>query len=286
MEHTTLHLLYSRFVYKFLYDIGAVPKECGPEPYKKRTSHGMILGEGGEKMSKSRGNVVNPDDVVKEYGADVFRTYEMFMGPFDQAIAWDTDGVKGVKRFLEKVIDLQKKLKTQNSKLKTATQNPRLESLLHKTIKKVSEDIENMRFNTAIATLMILVNEMSKEQKLSVISYQLLVILLSPLAPHFAEEMWCKLNEIAEDKWTNKDSIFNQKWPTYDEKLCKDEEVSLVIQVNGKLRQTLTVAADIVEKEAIQLAKTDEKIQKYLEGHEIVKTIFVPGKLVNLVIRE
>lgn len=265
MEHTTLHLLYSRFVYKFLYDIGAVPKSCGSEPYKKRTAQGMVLGEGGIKMSKSKGNVINPDGFVQEYGADTIRLYELFMGPFDQAIPWDTKGVIGVRRFLDKVWSLLEKL--------NEDKNDDLERLLHKTIKKVSEDIETMDFNTAISQMMIFVN------KAEAISKQVLakfLLVLAPFAPHLAEEMWQELG--------NKDSIFKENWPDYDQKLIKDDNINLVIQVNGKVRDMLSVPAGISEAEAKKLALASEKVRKYLDGQEPKKIIFVKGKLVNLVV--
>jgi leucyl-tRNA synthetase len=282
MEHTTLHLLYSRFWYKFLYDIGIIPKECGAEPYKKRTSHGMILGEGGIKMSKSKGNVVNPDDVVKEHGADVLRMYEMFMGPFDQAIPWDTKGVEGINRFLKKIYKLSDKLQistrqlTDKTQTNSKSQNSKLENLLHKTIKKVTQDIENLRFNTAISAMMILLNEFEKEKEIDIIHYSLFIILLSPFAPHLAEELWEKLG--------HKDSIFRQSWPKYDEALARDEEIELVIQINGKVRDKITVSADISETQAKEKALASEKIKKWLDGKEPKKIIFVRGKLVSIVI--
>ena len=266
MEHTTLHLLYSRFIYKFLYDIGVVPKECGSEPYKKRTAHGMILGEGGVKMSKSKGNVINPDKYVEEYGADTVRVYEMFMGPFDQAIAWDDKGVVGVYRFLQKVWKLQSKCKEQ------LAGNRRIERLVHQTIKKVSEDIERMKFNTAVSQLMILVNEMEKESELRVADYQLLIKLLSPFAPHMCEELR-----------GGGDSVVNEKWPKYDGRLAEETEIELVIQVNDKVRDKITVAAGITEDEAKRVARASGKVNKWLEGKEPKKMIYVPGKLVNIV---
>jgi leucyl-tRNA synthetase len=270
MEHNTLHLLYSRFIYKFLWDIGAVPKELGSEPYKKRTSHGMILGEGGVKMSKSKGNVINPDEVVKEYGADVLRTYEMFMGPFEQAIPWDTKGLMGVKRFLEKVWNLQYK------NLESRTQNPELESLIHKTTKKVSEDIEALKFNTAVSQLMILANYLDKEKELSIIYYSLFLILLSPFAPHLAEELWSRAGF--------KGMILEQAWPKFNPKLVKEKKISLLIQINGRVRDKIQMEAGILQKEAEVVAKKSEKAKKYLEGKKIRKTIFVSDKLINFVI--
>lgn len=277
MEHITLHLLYSRFWYKVLYDIGVIPKECGVEPYKKRTSHGMILGDGGEKMSKSKGNVINPDEVVKQYGADTFRMYEMFMGPFDQAIPWDTKGVVGVKRFLEKVWNIfDKKITKCNRKNGKCDDVPEgLQKIVNQTIKKVGEDIENMRFNTAISQMMILVNFLGKLESIPVPALERLLLILSPFAPHISEELWAKLG--------NKESIFKESWPKYDKNMIKDETINLVVQVNGKLRDTIEVDADISEDEAKKLARENEKIKKWVEGKEIVKEIFVKGKLINIV---
>jgi len=278
MEHTTLHLLYSRFWYKFLYDIGVIPKECGDEPYKKRTSHGLILGEGGEKMSKSRGNVVNPDDVVARFGADTMRVYEMFMGPFDQAIPWDEKGIIGIFRFLERVWRLQNKLKTKNTNNKDKIQNVKLERLAHQTIKKVGEDIEQMKFNTAVSALMILANAMANEKIISRAMWENFLKIFAPFAPHITEELWEKLG--------NKKSIHLEKWPVYDSALITEEEVSLVVQVNGKLRDTIKVRADISEEEAKKVAMESEKIKKWIEGKEIKKMIFVKGKLINIVINK
>lgn len=272
MEHTTLHLLYSRFVYKFLYDIGAVPEECGPEPYKKRTAHGMILGEGGVKMSKSKGNVINPDEYIEKYGADTIRVYEMFMGPFDQAIAWDDKGVIGVYRFLNRVWDLQIKVKKRDE----IEKDKGVVRLLHQTIKKVTEDIENMRFNTAIAQMMILVNEMEKSEDIPSSVWEKFVLILSPFAPHLAEEMWQRLG--------HKHSLAFESWPEYDESLIQAEEIELVVQVNGKVRDKFKVPADISEEEAKQKALSSDKVQKWLAGNEPKKVIYVKGKLVNVVV--
>ena len=270
-EHTTLHLLYSRFWYKFLYDIGVAPN---PEPYKKRTSHGIVLAEDGRKMSKSFGNVVNPDDIVKEYGADTLRIYEMFMGPFDQGISWNTQGVKGVFRFLERVWRLNSKIKSQKSKLQL--KNQKLERLIHKTIKKIDEDLENTKFNTAVSALMILVNEMEKEQAIPITYYQSLLILLSPFAPHITEELWHQLG--------HEDSIHNQVWPKYDSKLVKEETITLIVQINGKVRDKIEVEADISEEKAKKLTLEREKVKKWIEGKETKKIVFVPGKLINIVV--
>ena len=271
MEHTTLHLLYSRFVYKFLWDIGVVPKVIGPEPYKKRTSHGMILGGGGVKMSKSKGNVINPDDVIKEYGADTLRVYEMFMGPFEEAIAWDSKGVKGARRFLDKVWKLKRKV---NKGLRI--RNQELKRLVHKTIKKVSEDIENLKFNTAVSSLMILVNEMEKQEKVSLKYYSLFLILLSPFAPHLSEEIWSELGR--------KRSIFLQKWPKYDPKLIKEETFTLVIQINGKVRAKIETDINISGEKAKKLALSQQKIKNWIGRNKIKKTIFIKNKLINIVI--
>ncbi len=256
MEHNNLHLLYSRFWYKFLYDIGAIPKECGDEPYKKRTSHGLILGEGGEKMSKSRGNVVNPDDIVARFGADTLRVYEMFMGPFEQAIPWDEKGVVGVFRFLERVWRLSDKVR------KSESQKVELERLLHQTIKKVGEDIEAMKFNTAVSALMILTNEMAAQEELPITNYQLLITLLAPFAPHLAEELWEKIG--------NKKSVHLAEWPKYDPRLIIEKEVDLVIQVNSKVRSTVKAKADVSEKEAKEIAIE----KKLVDKKNIIKTFF------------
>ncbi len=270
MEHTTLHLLYSRFIYKFLWDIGEVPKELGPEPYKKRTSHGLVLAEGGVKMSKSKGNVLNPDDVVKQYGADTLRVYEMFMGPFDQAIAWDTKGVRGVYRFLQKTYKLQ--FKVQSAKCKVNE----LEKLLHKTIKKASEDIEAMKFNTAVSALMILVNEMEKEKEIPKDIFEKFLLILSPFAPYIAEELW--------GEGEKKESIFLQEWPKYDENLIQEKVAKIIVQINGKVRGMVEIERDAVEQDVLKLAKSDQKTSKWLSEKEIKKVVFVPNKLINFVI--
>jgi leucyl-tRNA synthetase len=279
MEHSTLHLLYSRFIYKFLWDIGAVPKVLGPEPYKKRTSHGVILAQSGSKMSKSKGNVITPDEVIEQYGADTLRIYEMFMGPFEETITWDAKGVKGARRFLEKVwLLVTSKFKNKNSKLKSGTKNnnKNLDRLLHKTIKKVGEDIENLRFNTAISALMILVNEMSNHFIVNLQQLKNLLLILAPFAPHITEELWHNLGA--------KNSIHIQSWPKYDEKLIKEETFTLIIQINGKIRDKIEIRTDISEKEAKELALSSEKIKKWIAGQEIKKTIFIPRKLINIVL--
>ena len=268
MEHTTLHLLYSRFIYKFLWDIGVVPKSVGPEPYKKRTSHGIVLGKGGIKMSKSKGNVINPEEIVKEYGADTMRVYEMFMGPFEQMIPWDTKGVIGARRFLERVWRLQYKI---NQKSKIKNQN-----VIQKAIKKVGEDIENLKFNTAVSALMILANEMDKQKEIPLILYSKLLILLSPFASHLTEELWQRAGL--------KGLCSQQRWPKYDSKLIKEEKITLIIQINGKVRDKIEVEPGISEAEAQKIALSQNKVLKWTKGKEIKKTIFVPGKLINFVL--
>ena len=267
MEHTTLHLLYSRFWHKFLYDIGKVPT---PEPYAKRTSHGMILGANGEKMSKSRGNVVNPDDVVNEYGADTMRLYEMFIGDFEKAAPWKTESVRGCRRFLERYWNLQDCVKGDGMSQK-------LESSFHKTIKKVSEDTENLKFNTAIAALMALMNEIAAEGSITKEELRIYTILLNPFAPHITEEVWSNLGFSG--------MVCESEWPKYDEAKCKDDTVEIVLQVNGKLRMRVNVAADISKEDAIALAKSEKKIVDEISGKNIVKEIYVPGKLVNIVVK-
>jgi leucyl-tRNA synthetase len=268
MEHTTLHLLYSRFWHRFLYDIGAVP--C-PEPYVKRTSHGMILGENGEKMSKSRGNVINPDDIVAEIGADAFRLYEMFMGAFDQAIPWSTQGARGCFRFLERVWKLQDMVTDEKA------ESDALKAVLHETIKKVSDDYERMKFNTAIAAMMSLVNEIYAKGTLSRGDISVLLRLLNPVAPHITEEMWQRLE--LSDKM-----VIRESWPEFDEKATVKAELELAVQICGKLKGRITVpaAATAAETEAIALA--DEKIKALIEGKTVRKVIVVPGKIVNIVV--
>ncbi len=274
MEHTVLHLLYSRFWHKFLYDQKLVPTA---EPYAKRISHGMILGSDGEKMSKSRGNVHSPDEIIEKLGADTLRVYEMFIGPFDQSASWNEGGVEGVRRFLEKVERLSEKELFDCTGGKCATiVSPEFKRTVHKTIKKVTEDLANFRFNTAVSALMIFVNEAQKQEQLPRAAFSKFLTLLAPFAPHLAEELWEKLG--------NKESIHTQAWPDYNPDLAKDDTIALVIQVNGKLRDTIDVAADISKEEALELAKKSEKIAKWLEGKEPKKEIFVPGKLVNLVV--
>jgi leucyl-tRNA synthetase len=281
MEHTTLHLLYSRFIFKFLWDIGAVPKSIGSEPYMKRTSHGMVLGEGGIKMSKSKGNVINPDQVVKDFGADTLRIYEMFMGPFDQAIPWDTKGVIGSRRFLERIYNLISNFKFQISNLKGKTeikiQNSELDAILHKTIKKVSEDIEAMRFNTAVSALMILINAFTeKQENLTKDNIKNLLLILSPFAPHLAEELW--------EVMKFKGMACQQAWPKFDEKLIVSEKVLLIVQVNGKVRDKIEANSGLLQADAEKLVNESEKIKVHLEGKQIRKIIYIKDKLINIVI--
>ena len=269
MEHTTLHLLYSRFWHKFLYDIKVVPT---PEPYAKRTSHGMILGENGEKMSKSRGNVVNPDDIVKEYGADTMRLFEMFIGDFEKAAPWSAAGIRGCRRFVERYWNLQDIL------VKDGGIRASLETPFHKTIKKVGEDIENLKFNTAIAALMSLINDIYDSGSITPEELKVFTILLNPFAPHVTEEVW-SLNMLGEEM------VCQQQWPAYDEDKCKDETIEIVVQVNGKVRGKLSMPADVAKDAAVSAAKADEKICAAIGGKTILKEIYVPGKLVNLVVK-
>jgi leucyl-tRNA synthetase len=267
-EHITLHLLYSRFIYKFLYDIKVAPTS---EPYQKRTSHGVVLAEDGRKMSKSLGNVVNPDDIVEEYGADTLRVYEMFMGPFDQSIAWSQDSLNGVFKFLNKVWGLALDCKENKKSSKEVT------SALHKLNKKVEEDIEEMKFNTAVASFMEFTNLASANKKeVGKDILEKFLILLSPFAPHITEELWQMIG--------NKKSIFEEKWPKYDKKHIKEEKVTLIIQINGKVRDKIEVKSGISEKEAKKLALESKKVQNWLEGKEVKKVIFAGGKIINFVI--
>ena len=269
MEHTTLHLLYSRFWHKFLYDIGVVPTK---EPYAKRTSHGMILGENGEKMSKSRGNVVNPDDIVNEYGADTMRLYEMFIGDFEKAAPWSQASIRGCRRFVERYWNLQNNL-IDGDKIR-----PELESAFHKTIKKVGEDIENIKFNTAIAALMALINDISNIKSINKEELRIFSILLNPFAPHVTEEVYeaCKLGD---------GILAEAKWPEYDESKCVDDTVEIVVQVNGKIKAKLNVPVDASKDELLTFAKADEKVQAATDGMNIIKEIVVPKKLVNIVVK-
>lgn len=269
MEHTTLHLLYSRFWHKFLYDIGVVPT---PEPYAKRTSHGMILGENGEKMSKSRGNVVNPDEIVDEYGADTMRLYEMFIGDFEKAAPWSKASIRGCRRFVERYWNLQNVL-IDGDKIR-----PELESAFNKAIKKVGEDIENIKFNTAIATLMALINDISNVKSINKEELRIFSILLNPFAPHVTEEVYeaCKLGN---------GILAEAEWPEYDESKCVDESVEIVVQVNGKIKAKLNIPVDADKDAVLDLAKNDENVKKAIDGMKIIKEIVVPKKLVNLVVK-
>ena len=265
MEHTTLHLLYSRFWHKFLYDQGVVPT---PEPYQKRTSHGMILGENGEKMSKSRGNVVNPDDIVQEYGADTLRTYEMFIGAFDLAASWSEDGVKGCRRFLDRVWKLQDLMTDEEGYSKD------LETKMHQTIKKVSNDFENLKYNTAIAAMMTLLNDFYKKGSITRGELKTLIILLNPVAPHITEEMWQIIG--CEGR------VYQQTWPEFDEAKTVESSVEIAVQINGKVKGTLGIQKDDPKDQVI--AKAKEVIADKLTGN-IVKEIYVPGRLVNIVVK-
>ena len=269
MEHTTLHLLYSRFWHKFLYDIGVVPT---PEPYAKRTSHGMILGENGEKMSKSRGNVVNPDEIVDEYGADTMRLYEMFIGDFEKAAPWSKASIRGCRRFVERYWNLQSVL-IDGDKIR-----PELEGAFNKAIKKVGEDIENIKFNTAIATLMALINDISNVKSINKEELRIFSILLNPFAPHVTEEVYeaCKLGN---------GILAEAEWPEYDESKCVDESVEIVVQVNGKIKAKLNIPVDTDKDAVLDLAKNDENVKKAIDGMKIIKEIVVPKKLVNLVVK-
>lgn len=269
MEHTTLHLLYSRFWHKFLYDIGVVPT---PEPYAKRTSHGMILGENGEKMSKSRGNVVNPDEIVDEYGADTMRLYEMFIGDFEKAAPWSKASIRGCRRFVERYWNLQSVL-IDGDKIR-----PELEGAFNKAIKKVGEDIENIKFNTAIATLMALINDISNVKSINKEELRIFSILLNPFAPHVTEEVYeaCKLGN---------GILAEAEWPEYDESKCVDESVEIVVQVNGKIKAKLNIPVDADKDAVLDLAKNDENVKKAIDGMKVIKEIVVPKKLVNLVVK-
>ena len=266
MEHTTLHLLYSRFWHRFLSDIGVVPTE---EPYAKRTSHGMILGENGEKMSKSRGNVVNPDDIVRDYGADAMRVYEMFMGDFEKAAPWSMSSIKGSKRFLEKVFAFSDMLTDGDE------YSNELETEFHKTVKKVTEDIEGLKMNTAIAALMSLLNEIYAKGSINRAEMKTYLLLLNPFAPHITEELWQQCDF---------EGMLNEaSWPVYDEKKCVDATVELAVQVCGKIRARINVPADISSADAIALAKQQETVSREIEGKNIIKELYVPGRLINIV---
>ncbi|MFA5936283.1 MAG: class I tRNA ligase family protein [Candidatus Paceibacterota bacterium] len=316
MEHTTLHLLYSRFWHKFLYDLKLVPTR---EPYKKRTSHGMILGEGGVKMSKSLGNVVNPDDIIKTYGADTLRVYEMFMGPFEEAVAWSTESIIGSRRFIEKVwrignritsqtnADLTQnnadeiknkntaKIQRQSALSQRQSANFSLEKLLNKTIKKVSEDIENMRFNTAISAMMIFVNNVDaqinadltrtdaeKKLVLNIEHWKLFLKLLAPFAPHITEELYAQRQSALSQRQSAGSSIHLSQWPKWDENLVKDEEVKIAVQINGKVRTEILIQTDEKEEEVKKKALTNETVLKYIPNGSPKKIIYVKNRIINI----
>ena len=268
MEHTTLHLLYSRFWHKFLYDQGVVPTK---EPYQKRTSHGMILGENGEKMSKSRGNVVNPDDIVNEYGADTLRTYEMFIGAFDLSASWSEDGVKGCRRFLDRVWKLQDILVDGDS------YSADMETKMHQTIKKVSNDFENLKFNTAIAAMMALLNDFYKKGQINKAEFATLITLLNPVAPHITEELWQKLGHT--------DYLYQQTWPEYDETKTVESTVEIAVQVNGKVKAKLNVSLDDTQEAVKEKVFAASSVQAAVDGKNIVKEIYVKGKIYNIVVK-
>jgi len=273
-EHAVLHLLYARFWHKVLYDNNLVSTR---EPFKSLKNQGLILSEDGRKMSKSLGNVVNPDEIVKMYGADTLRIYEMFMGPFEQEKAWNTNAVEGIYRFLQKIWRLYDK-KLIDCGNNCSNKFGDFPNTLHKTIKKVTLDIENFKFNTAISQIMIFVNTAQKLEELPKNAMKIFCKLISPLAPHLAEEIWHK-------KLNNKDTITFEVWPTWNEEMTKDNEVNMGIQINGKLRGKICVSMDISKEEVLNLAKSNEKIQKWIKDKEIIKEIFIPGKLISIVVK-
>ena len=268
MEHTTLHLLYSRFWHKFLYDMGVVPTA---EPYRKRTSHGMILGENGEKMSKSRGNVVNPDDIINEFGADTLRTYEMFIGAFDMAASWSQNGVKGCRRFLERVWKLQELVVPGDSYSKE------FETKMHQTIKKVSGDYEGLKFNTGIAALMALLNDFYGAKRINMAEFRTFLILLNPVAPHITEELW--------ETAGFEGHLYEAKWPEYDEEKTVEKSITIAVTVNGKVRGKVTIALDEDEESVKEKAHAEAGVKKFLEGKNIFKEIYVKNKILNIVVR-
>jgi leucyl-tRNA synthetase len=268
-EHTYMHLLYARFFTKAMKRIGLVDFD---EPFLKLRHQGMVLDKEGKKMSKSKGNVINPDSMVEKFGADSVRAYMLFAAPLEDEVMWNEDNIVGVRRFLDKVWNLQEKVVSENE-----SSDKKIVSLLHKTIKKVTDDIENFRFNTAISQMMILVNAMEKEEKISKADYELLLIILAPFAPHITEEIW-------NEKLEHNESVFVSTWPIYNSALAQDDEIEMVVQVNGKVRERLMVAHDVTEDEAKETALESEKIRAFTEGKEIKKIIFVPGKLINIVV--
>ncbi len=268
MEHTTLHLLYSRFWHKFLYDIGVVPTK---EPYAKRTSHGMILGTNGEKMSKSKGNVINPDDIVQEFGADAFRVYEMFMGPFDQTAPWSMESIRGCMKFLDRVWNMQDFL------VEGDEYSDKFEKMMHKAIQKVSNDIEEMKFNTSVATFMTMVNEFYKAKTINKAEYKTFLQLLNPFAPHMTEEIYERIGEKA--------TIANTKWPEYDEAKTIEDKIEIPVQINGKLKATISINRDADQDEIKQSVNTNETIQNAISGKNVVKEIYVKNKIYNIVVK-
>ena len=268
MEHTTLHLLYSRFWNKFLYDIGVVPNS---EPYQKRTSHGMILGSNGEKMSKSKGNVINPDDIVKEFGADTFRVYEMFMGPFDQTAAWSMESIRGCGKFLDRVWNMQEILVDGDE------YSEKHEKMMHKAIKKVTSDIEEMKFNTSVAEFMKMTNEFYKDKMINKAEYKTFLQLLNPFAPHITEELFSILGE--------KSTINETPWPKYDETKTIDDEIEIPVQINGKLKAVVLVSKEATQEEIKKVVDNNETIQNILNGKQVIKEIYVKGKIYNIVVK-
>jgi leucyl-tRNA synthetase len=268
-EHATRHLIYARFWHKFLFDIGVVNYD---EPFTRLQHVGLIMAEDGRKMSKRWGNVINPDDIIEKFGADAMRVYEMFMGPFGAACAWNTNGLTGARKFLDRIWAI-----AHNTQHITRNSSKEIQGLLHKTIKKVGEDIVEFKFNTCISAMMILSN-MIEGGEISQKDFAKFIQILAPFAPHLAEEIW-------RDKLGNKESIFQSAWPVFDSELIKDETVNLVVQVNGKLRATISAPAEISQDEAMKLAQENENVKKYLDGKEIIKVIFVAGKLLNIVIK-
>jgi leucyl-tRNA synthetase len=267
-EHAVLHLLYARFWHKVLYDLGVVTTK---EPFHCLKNQGLILAEDGQKMSKSKGNVINPDEIISVHGADVLRVYEMFMGPFDQKVAWDTKGILGIKRFLQRVWTLCQEDMVEGEPLPRA-----LEQIMHKTIGAVTRDIEHFQFNTAISHLMVFSNELVALDRPPKEALRVLVLLLAPFAPFLAEELWETLGNVT--------FLYTETWPTFDPKLAEKDEIELVLQINGKVRAKLSVPASITEEEAITMALHEERIEKQCAGKQILKTIYVPKKLVNIVI--
>lgn len=272
VEHAVLHLLYSRFWHKVLYDIGVVPTK---EPFQKLFNQGMILGEGNEKMSKSKGNVVNPDDIVRSHGADTLRLYEMFMGPLDAAIAWSENGLDGSRRFLDRVWRLFVTEEENITDKVVENETPDLDKVYNQTVKKVTEDFDTLNFNTAISQMMVFINDCYKQDQISKTYAEGFVKMLAPIAPHISEELWQKLG--------HNDSLSYEEWPTFDESLLVDNEIEIVIQVNGKLKDKIKISKDLTKDEMEAVAMDNEKIKEAIEGKTIRKVIAVPQKLVNIV---